>query len=52
MRAALDNAEVNIQNHGGIGFTWEHSAHRYVTRAQVVRHMIDPTAVTGALLTP
>ena len=49
--AALDNAEVNVQNHGGIGFTWEHSAHRYVTRAQVTRFMIDPSAVTAALLT-
>ena len=51
MRASLDNAEVNVQNHGGIGFTWEHSAHRYVTRAQVTRFMIDPSAVTAALLT-
>ncbi|MCB1026945.1 MAG: acyl-CoA/acyl-ACP dehydrogenase, partial [Microthrixaceae bacterium] len=23
-RAAIVNAEVNVQNHGGIGFTWEH----------------------------
>lgn len=33
--AAVANAETNVQNHGGIGFTWEHSAHRYVTRARV-----------------
>jgi len=33
--AAVDNAQINVQNHGGIGFTWEHTAHRYVTRAQV-----------------
>ena len=33
--AAVTNAHVNVQNHGGIGFTWEHTAHRYVTRAQV-----------------
>ena len=32
--AAVANAQVNVQNHGGIGFTWEHTAHRYVTRAQ------------------
>lgn len=51
LRAAVDNAEVNVQNHGGIGFTWEHSAHRYVTRAQVVRHMVDPAADSSALLT-
>ncbi|HSY14883.1 MAG TPA: acyl-CoA dehydrogenase family protein [Jatrophihabitantaceae bacterium] len=29
-RAAL----VNVQNHGGIGFTWEHSAHLYLKRAK------------------
>ncbi|MFM7064249.1 MAG: acyl-CoA dehydrogenase family protein [Actinomycetes bacterium] len=33
--AAITNAQVNVQNHGGIGFTWEHTAHRFVTRAQV-----------------
>ncbi len=33
-QAALENATWNVQNHGGIGFTWEHTAHRYVTRAQ------------------
>ena len=35
-RAALANAEVNVQNHGGIGFTWEHPAHRFVTRARLL----------------
>jgi alkylation response protein AidB-like acyl-CoA dehydrogenase len=29
-RVALDN----IQNHGGIGFTWEHPAHLYAKRAK------------------
>ncbi|MGI9576701.1 MAG: acyl-CoA dehydrogenase family protein [Microthrixaceae bacterium] len=33
--AAVANAETNVQNHGGIGFTWEHTAHRYVTRARI-----------------
>jgi alkylation response protein AidB-like acyl-CoA dehydrogenase len=33
--AAMTNAAVIVQNHGGIGFTWEHSAHRYVTRARI-----------------
>lgn len=33
--AAVANAEINVQNHGGIGFTWEHTAHRYVTRARI-----------------
>ncbi len=33
--AAIANAEINVQNHGGIGFTWEHTAHRFVTRARM-----------------
>ncbi|MFZ4517328.1 MAG: acyl-CoA dehydrogenase family protein [Microthrixaceae bacterium] len=49
--AAVENAQVNVQNHGGIGFTWEHTAHRYVTRAQVlVRTLGDRTGHLGALL--
>jgi len=32
--AAISNSHANVQNHGGIGFTLEHTAHRYVTRAQ------------------
>jgi alkylation response protein AidB-like acyl-CoA dehydrogenase len=35
-RSAVENAEINVQNHGGIGFTREHTAHRYVTRARVL----------------
>ena len=30
-------AAENIQIHGGIGFTWEHDAHRYFKRATVTR---------------
>uniref|UniRef100_UPI003F9476BF acyl-CoA dehydrogenase n=1 Tax=Mycobacterium sp. TaxID=1785 RepID=UPI003F9476BF len=29
------NAELNIQVHGGIGFTWEHDAHFHLRRALV-----------------
>lgn len=29
------NAELNIQVHGGIGFTWEHDAHLHLLRALV-----------------
>lgn len=29
------NAELNIQVHGGIGFTWEHDAHLHLRRAMV-----------------
>ncbi len=35
INAALANTHWNIQNHGGIGFTWEHTAHRFLTRARV-----------------
>jgi alkylation response protein AidB-like acyl-CoA dehydrogenase len=30
------NAQMNIQVHGGIGFTWEHDAHLYLRRALVL----------------
>jgi len=30
-------AAANVQIHGGIGFTWEHSAHRYYRRAVCAR---------------
>src|SRR5829696_9189085 len=36
------NARMNIQVHGGIGFTWEHDAHLYLRRAAAL------SAVTGA----
>lgn len=42
-RAAVDNAQVNVQNHGGIGFTWEHTAHRYVTRSRVYAQALGTT---------
>jgi len=42
-RAAIENVEINVQNHGGIGFTLEHTAHRYVTRARLT------TALAGGL---
>jgi 3-oxochol-4-en-24-oyl-CoA dehydrogenase len=45
---ALDAAELcaqlNIQVHGGIGFTWEHEAHRYLRRASVLRAVVEPEA--------
>ena len=30
------NAELNVQVHGGIGFTWEHDAHLHLRRALVI----------------
>ncbi len=32
-RAFLEGARENVHLHGGIGFTWEHSAHLYFRRA-------------------
>ncbi|MEV0732929.1 acyl-CoA dehydrogenase family protein [Polymorphospora sp. NPDC050346] len=40
--SALENARVNIQNHGAIGFTWEHGAHRLLKRARFLGLGIQP----------
>jgi alkylation response protein AidB-like acyl-CoA dehydrogenase len=37
-------AQLNIQVHGGIGFTWEHEAHLYLRRATVIESAFDPEA--------
>jgi 3-oxochol-4-en-24-oyl-CoA dehydrogenase len=34
------NAELNIQVHGGIGFTWEHDAHLHLRRAHTLRAVL------------
>ena len=39
--AAVNNAQLNIQVHGGIGFTWEHDAHLYLRRAAAIQALID-----------
>jgi hypothetical protein len=39
--AADQNAQLNIQVHGGIGFTWEHDAHLYLRRATAIESIID-----------
>lgn len=43
-RAANRCAADNVQNHGAIGFTWEHDAHLYVKRALVLENMLGPLA--------
>ncbi|MBU6216469.1 MAG: acyl-CoA/acyl-ACP dehydrogenase [Acidobacteria bacterium] len=48
--AAIENAQTNVFNHGGIGFTWEHTAHRYVTRAQVLSRTLGDRRDHLALL--
>src|SRR6201987_4192938 len=39
--AAAGNASLNIQVHGGIGFTWEHDAHLYLRRASAIAAVTD-----------
>ena len=34
------NAELNVQVHGGIGYTWEHDAHLHVRRAIVTAALL------------
>jgi 3-oxochol-4-en-24-oyl-CoA dehydrogenase len=41
LAAADQNGNLNIQVHGGIGFTWEHDAHLYVRRASAIQAVID-----------
>ncbi len=38
--AYVGNAELNIQVHGGIGFTWEHDAHLHLRRALSVNAVL------------
>jgi 3-oxochol-4-en-24-oyl-CoA dehydrogenase len=39
--AAVHNAQLNIQVHGGIGFTWEHDAHLYLRRAAAMATVVN-----------
>ncbi len=39
-RPAVENAQMNIQVHGGIGFTWEHDAHLFLRRALVLNAVL------------
>jgi alkylation response protein AidB-like acyl-CoA dehydrogenase len=43
--AALANAADNVQNHGGMGFTWEADAHLYLKRAWVLEHQLGTRAM-------
>ncbi|PRX51189.1 alkylation response protein AidB-like acyl-CoA dehydrogenase [Prauserella shujinwangii] len=42
--AAVDNAKDCIQVLGGIGFTWEQDAHRYLRRAVALRQLLGGSA--------
>jgi alkylation response protein AidB-like acyl-CoA dehydrogenase len=42
--AALANAHDNVQNHGGMGFTWEADAHLYLKRVWILEHQLGTRA--------
>jgi alkylation response protein AidB-like acyl-CoA dehydrogenase len=47
--AADHNAGLNIQVHGGIGFTFEHDAHLYLRRATALAAVLDGEAAATAV---
>jgi alkylation response protein AidB-like acyl-CoA dehydrogenase len=42
--AAIANATDNVQNHGGMGYTWESDAHLYLKRARLMEHVLGTRA--------
>ncbi|HET6835059.1 MAG TPA: acyl-CoA dehydrogenase [Acidimicrobiales bacterium] len=42
LSAYVGNAQLNIQVHGGIGFTWEHDAHMLLRRAGALAALFEP----------
>ena len=42
-------AQLNIQVHGGIGFTWEHDAHMFQRRATAVERVVSADAAAAQL---
>ena len=49
LEAADECANLNIQVHGGIGFTWEHDAHLYLRRAAALEAVVDGQAAARAV---
>ncbi len=47
LSAADECAQLNIQVHGGIGFTWEHDAHLYLRRATALEAFVDAEAAAA-----
>ncbi len=43
-------AQLNIQVHGGIGFTWEHDAHLYLRRATALESIVDAEAAAVSVV--
>jgi alkylation response protein AidB-like acyl-CoA dehydrogenase len=51
--AALANASDNVQNHGGMGYTWEADAHLFLKRAWALEHVLGTRAQhLDALIAP
>ena len=51
--AAIVNATDNVQNHGGMGYTWEADAHLYLKRARLLEHVLGTrTAHLDAIAAP
>ncbi len=48
--AADLNAQLNIQIHGGIGFTWEYDAHLYLRRATALEALLNVEAASEDVL--
>jgi alkylation response protein AidB-like acyl-CoA dehydrogenase len=48
--AAYLCANLAIQVHGGIGFTWEHDLHLYLRRASVLSGLLDSDAAAADLV--
>ncbi|HUA94531.1 MAG TPA: acyl-CoA dehydrogenase family protein [Acidimicrobiales bacterium] len=49
--AALANAKTCIQIHGGMGFTWEVSAHLYLMRTRMLSSSLGDPEVLASLVT-
>jgi 3-oxochol-4-en-24-oyl-CoA dehydrogenase len=42
-------AQLNMQVHGGIGYTWEHDAHLYLRRAAAIGAIVDTESAASAV---
>jgi alkylation response protein AidB-like acyl-CoA dehydrogenase len=47
---ALDNARANVQIHGGMGVTWEHDAHLFVTRTHLLARLFGDVPAQQRIL--
>jgi alkylation response protein AidB-like acyl-CoA dehydrogenase len=43
------NAQLNIQIHGGVGFTWEHDGHLFLRRAATLGALHDPGVAASSV---